>query len=104
MIERKRVLAPDHDCLDALTPHWTVLEDLAHLLGKIDKRQCFEVRAVVFADTTHVRCGDVHWPGMKDALRLTHALSFCVIRGWGLQCSTPLLRHETSPCCLDQQR
>src|SRR5712691_8730884 len=36
------------------------------------------MRAVVFADTTHVRCGDVHRPGMKDALRLTHALSFCV--------------------------
>src|SRR5437870_1944020 len=33
------------------------------------------MRAVVFADTTHVRCGDVHWSGMKDALRLSHALS-----------------------------
>ena len=39
MIERKRILAPDDDCFDALTPHLAVLKDLAHLLGKIDKSQ-----------------------------------------------------------------
>ena len=37
------------------------------------------MRAVVFSNTTHIRCGDVHRPGMKGAPRLTHTLSFCVI-------------------------
>src|SRR5215471_12340207 len=104
MIERKWILTPDDDRLDALTPYRAVLKDLAHLLGKINERQGLQVRAVVFADTTHVRCGDVHWPGMKDALRLTHALSFRVTTLLGLQCSAPLLRHETSRSCLDQNR
>src|SRR5262249_121425 len=55
------------------------LKDLAHLLGEINKRQGLQMRAIVFANTTHVRCSDVHRPGRKGDPRLTHTLSFCVI-------------------------
>src|SRR5262249_19789455 len=51
----------------------------AHLLGKVNKRQGLQMCAVVFSNTTHIRCGDVHRPGMKGTPRLTHTLSFCVI-------------------------
>jgi len=38
VIESKRILAPDDDRFDVLTPYGAALKDLAHLLGKINKR------------------------------------------------------------------
>jgi hypothetical protein len=54
MIERKRILAANHHRFNVFTPYGTSLEDLPHLLGKINKRQGLEMRAIIFANATHV--------------------------------------------------
>jgi hypothetical protein len=54
VIERKRILAPNNHRFNVFTPYGSSLEDLSHLLGKINERQGLQMRTIIFANATHV--------------------------------------------------